>query len=330
MTVGELKFELEMWEDNDGFEGEEEEQEWIRLGITLYEQLIKLDKENRGEYAEALSRLYLNLGRDAKMKFFHFTKAVRYLKQVTYIDPKNPKPCYHLSFLLEKENNYEGALFYAERAIKLSINEKLKDKLYCNMAYCYYKLKFVTEAIQHLAQVEVKAKYDPSLAVFLRPYQAKIKSSKKGYVPLSEQYSTLIETEDEIEDSILKGERIALIIHPFETVLHGEINTVQFSPVKAQILEMIILSEASLSIQQIAEALWGYDAENMSGSYVPRMITDIRKDIKKTTGIEGKALLKTVEGKYIWDHDVLKGTIHYKNVDNRRARRGTNEGITIL
>ena len=85
--------------------------------------------------------------------------------------------------LLEKQNNYEAALFYAERAIKLGLDDKLTDKLFCNMALCYFKLLFVADACQYLFKVEEKAKHDPSLAIFLKPYQAKIKASKKkGYV----------------------------------------------------------------------------------------------------------------------------------------------------
>ncbi|WP_335495923.1 hypothetical protein [Neobacillus drentensis] len=63
------------------------------------------------------------------MKYSNFLRALRYLKQATYIAAKDPRPCYHLSFLLEKENNHAGALFYAERAIKLGLEEKLVHKL---------------------------------------------------------------------------------------------------------------------------------------------------------------------------------------------------------
>ena len=134
------------------------------------------------------------------MKFSHFQRAIRYLKQATYIDPKDPRPCYHLSFLLEKQNNYEGALFYAERSIKLGLDEKLRNKLFCNMALCYYKLLLLSDAFKYLLTAEEIAKYSPSFATFLKPYQAKIKvSRKKGYVPLSQQHGTLIETEEEIE-----------------------------------------------------------------------------------------------------------------------------------
>lgn len=108
-----LKQQLDEWENMQGIDEEEEEQEWIQSGITLYEKCIRVDKENESEYRQELSRLYLNLGRNEKMKFSNFERAVRNLKQAAYIDPKDPRPCYHLSFLLEKKGNYEGALFYA-------------------------------------------------------------------------------------------------------------------------------------------------------------------------------------------------------------------------
>ena len=280
-TIQQLKQQLEDWEDMQGIDDEEDEQEWIQAGISLYEKCIEVDRENKSEYLQSLSRLYLNFGRNEKMKFSHFQRAMRYLKQATYIDHKDPRPCYHLSFLLEKENNYEGALFYAERAIKLGLDEKLKHKLFCNMALCYYKLLLLSDAFKYLLTAEEIAKYNPSLATFLKPYQAKIKASKKkGYVPLSKQYGTLIETEEDIENSVTNGERVVLIIHPYQTILNGELESVQFSSVKAQILETIMLSETAVSISQIAEVLWGYDSDNMSDSYVPRMIRDIRSDIK--------------------------------------------------
>ncbi|WP_428911992.1 tetratricopeptide repeat protein [Niallia sp. Krafla_26] len=327
-TIQHLTQQLEEWEDMQGIDDEEDEQEWIQAGITLYEKCIQVDKENKSEYLQALSRLYLNLGRNEKMKFSNFDRAVRILKQATYIDPKDPRPCYHLSFLLEKQNNDEGALFYAERAIKLGLDDKATDKLYCNMALCYFKLLFVTDAYQYLLKVEEKAKHDPTLAIFLKPYQAKIKvSKKKGYVPLSQQHGTLIETEEEIENSVSNGERVVLIIHPYQTELNGEVESVPFSPVNTQILEAIMLSEEGLSIPQIADVLWGYNSIDMSDSYVPRMINKIRSDIKKATGIEGKQLLKTAGNKYLWDHERLKGSIHYRN---RRRGSRSREGITIL
>lgn len=327
--IQQLKQQLEDWEDMQGIDGEEEEQEWIQAGITLYEKCIKVDKENKSEYLLALSRLYLNLGRNEKMKFSNFDRAVRNLKQATYIDGKDPRPCYHLSFLLEKQNNYEGALFYAERAIKLGLDDKLTDKLFCNMALCYYKLMFLSDAFKYLFKVEEKAKYEPVLAIFLKPFQAKIKASKsKGYIPLSQQHGTLVETEVEIENSVSSGERVVLIIHPYQTELNGEVESVPFSSVNTQILEAVMLSEEGLSIAQIAEVLWGYNSLDMSVSYVPRMINKIRTDIKKATGIDGKQLLKTVGSHYVWEHERLKGSIHYKN--SRRFGKRSQEGITIL
>ena len=327
-TIQHLKQQLEDWEDMEGIDGEEEEQEWIQAGITLYENCIEIDKENKSEYLQALSRLYLNLGRNEKMKFSNFERAVRNLKQATYIDPKDPRPCYHLSFLLEKQNNYEGALFYAERAIKLGLDEKLTDKLFCNMALCYFKLVFFADSYKYLYMVEEKAKNDPTLAIFLKPYQAKIKASKrKGYVPLSQQHGTLIETEEEIENSVSNGERVVLIIHPYRSELNGEVESVALSSVNTQIVEAIMLSEAGLTIPQIADVLWGYNSIDMSDSYVPRMINKIRSDIKKVTGIEGKQLLITVGNRYVWEHERLKGNVHYKN--SKRGSR-SREGITIL
>lgn len=327
-TIQHLKQQLEDWEDMQGIDEEEEEQEWIRAGITLYEKCIKIDKENRSEYLQALSRLYLNLGRNEKMKFSNFERAVRNLKQAAYIDSKDPRPCYHLSFLFEKQNNYEGALFYAERAIKLGLDERLKDKLFCNMALCYYKLVFLADYYKYYSMVEEKAKNDPALTIFLKPYQAKIKVSKrKGYVPLSQQHGTLIETDEEMEHSVSNGERVVLIVHPYRTELNGEIDSVALSSVNTQIVEAIMLSEEGLTIPQIADVLWGYNSIDMSDSYVPRMINKIRSDIKKATGIEGKQLLKTVGNRYVWDHERLKGSVHYKN--SKRGSR-SREGITIL
>ncbi|WP_227939058.1 tetratricopeptide repeat protein [Alkalihalobacillus deserti] len=329
-NIEQLKQQLEDWADLHGIDDEEEEQEWIQSGITLYEKCIRLDKENKSEYLQALSRLHLNLGRNEKMKFSNFDRAVRNMKQAAYIDPIDPRPCYHLSFLLEKQNNYEGALFYAERAIKLGLDDRQTDKLFCNMALCYYKLMFFKEAIQYLIKVENKAKSDKVLDVFLKPYQAKIKSSKKkGYIPLSQQHGTIIETEEEIENSVSRGERVVLIVNPYQAVLNGENESVSFSPVNTQILEAVMLSEEGLSIPEIAQVLFGYSSIDMSDSYVPRMINKIRSDIKKATGTDGKKLLKTVGNSYVWNHELLKGNVHYKSIRRYGSGR-TLEGITIL
>ena len=88
------------------------------------------------------------------------------------------------------------------------------------------------------------------------------------------------------------GERVVLIIHPYETTLNGEIESVKLLAIKAQILETVMLSEEALSISQIAEVLWGYNAEEMSESYIPKTIRAIRSDIKIATGIDGKDFSK--------------------------------------
>ena len=144
--------------------------------------LLEVDKENKGEYLQSLSRLCLNYGRNEKMKFSNFQRALRYLKQATYIAPKDPKPCYHLSFILEKENNYEGALFYAERAIKLGLEEKLVDKLFCNMALCYYKLLLVSDAFKYLLIVEEKVQIQSFLSCLFKTLSSENKSIKKERV----------------------------------------------------------------------------------------------------------------------------------------------------
>ncbi|MEH7073814.1 hypothetical protein [Neobacillus drentensis] len=82
------------------------------------------------------------------------------------------------------------------------------------------------------------------------------------------------------------------------------------------------MSKAPVSIRQLSEVPWGHDSENMSESYVPRMIKDIRTDIKTGTGIDGKELLKTESGKYIWNHQLLSGSIHYKQMITRRRGAG--------
>ncbi|WP_102345902.1 tetratricopeptide repeat protein [Bacillus sp. Marseille-P3661] len=329
-TLAQLKQKILEWEDMQGIDEDEEEQEWIQEGISLYEKCITVDRENKADYLQSLSMLYLNFGRNEKMKHSHFQRACRNLKQAAYIQPTDPRPCYHLSFVLEKQENYEGALFYAERAIKLGIDDKLKYKLYCNMAICYKKLRYRTDAFQYLSLVEEKTKVDPVIAAFSMPYIAKIKALKnKGYVPLSQQHGTFVETEEEIEYSVSNEERVVLIIHPYKTALNGKLESVPFSSVKAQIVETIMLSETGVSISQLAEVLWDYNSMNMSKSYVPRMINAIREDIKLATGMDGKVLLKNVDGNYVWDHQLLKGSIHYKkNMIGRRS--ATSEGITIL
>lgn len=328
-TIQHLKQQLEDWEDMQGIDEEEDEQEWIQAGINLYEKCIEVDKENKSEYLQILSKLYLNLGRNEKMNSYNFGRALRNLRQATYIDSKDPRPCYHLSFLLEKQSNYEGSLFYAERAIKLGLDNKQIFKLYCNMALCYFKLFFFADAYKYLTMVEERAKVDAALLTFLRPYQAKINAArKKGYVPLSQQQATLIETEEEIENSVSKGERVVLMIHPYQTELNGEMESVSLSSVNTKILEAVILSKEGLSISDLAYIVWEHNAIEMSDSYVPRMINKIRSDIKKATGIDGKLLLRTVDNKYVWDHVRLRGSVHYKNI--RRINRGSREGITIL
>ncbi|MEH7333133.1 hypothetical protein V7161_10890 [Neobacillus drentensis] len=74
--------------------------------------------------------------------------------------------------------------------------------------------------------------------------------------------------------------------------MNGKLESVRFSSVKAQILETIILSEEPVTIRQVSKVLWGYDSENMSESYVPRMIKVIRTDLKTAKGIDGKELFR--------------------------------------
>ena len=65
-SIQQLKQQLEDWEDMQGIDDEEDEQEWIQAGISLYEKCIEVDRTNKSEYLQSLSHLYLNFGRNEK------------------------------------------------------------------------------------------------------------------------------------------------------------------------------------------------------------------------------------------------------------------------
>jgi tetratricopeptide (TPR) repeat protein len=107
--------ELLDWEDNwlerDGLDEGDERNAWLEEGINLYKQFFQLDpKEPR--YAIMLADLYLQWGRDEKIRRGNYLKAYEILRKATIYSPSKPHAFYHLSFIFaSQERKWEAVLF---------------------------------------------------------------------------------------------------------------------------------------------------------------------------------------------------------------------------
>ncbi|WP_152643007.1 tetratricopeptide repeat protein [Bacillus alveayuensis] len=89
----------------------DERNAWLEEGINLYKQFLQLDpKEPR--YAIILADLYLQWGRDEKIRRGNYHNAYNILRKATIYSPSKPDAFYHLSFIFaNEERKWEAVLF---------------------------------------------------------------------------------------------------------------------------------------------------------------------------------------------------------------------------
>lgn len=152
MTMEELLDWEDNWLDRDGLDEGDERNAWLEEGINLYKQFLQLDpKEPR--YAIMLADLYLQWGRDEKIRRGNYLKAYEILRKATIYSPSKPDAFYHLSFILaSQERKWEAVLFYGKEALEKGIDGSKRIKLLCNVALGYARLGYIQKAMEYMKE----------------------------------------------------------------------------------------------------------------------------------------------------------------------------------
>src|SRR5690606_8423144 len=118
--------------------------------IELYNKFLEIDKKNP-RYSITLANLYLELGRDEKMRRGNYQEAYSILRKASIYAPNNPDAFYHLSFIFAiQERKWETVIFYGNEALEKGIEHNKKIKLLCNFALAYSRLGYVQKGRQLL------------------------------------------------------------------------------------------------------------------------------------------------------------------------------------
>jgi tetratricopeptide (TPR) repeat protein len=148
LTIGELLDLEDDWLDREGLDEGDERNLWLEEGIRLYEQFLKVDKKDP-RYSITLADLYLQWGRDEKMRRGNHHHAYTILRNATLYSPNKPDAFYHLSFILANEKQkWEAVLFYGKEAVEKGIEGNKRIKLLCNLALGYSRIGYREKAAE--------------------------------------------------------------------------------------------------------------------------------------------------------------------------------------
>lgn len=147
----ELLTQEEEWEARGDQVEVSDKQAWLEEGKNIYTQLIAYHpREQRFQIALAL--IYLDLGRDKKVRHGNYLEAEKLLKKVTVYHSNHPQAYFHLSFIAYQKKKWEEGVFYGEKAISRGLQGTRKIKLLINLAKCHGKLRYIEEAEQLIEQ----------------------------------------------------------------------------------------------------------------------------------------------------------------------------------
>ncbi|MCQ6275982.1 hypothetical protein JMM81_13645 [Bacillus sp. V3B] len=146
-TMDELLDLEDNWLDREGLDEGEERNAWLEEGVELYKQFIQLDKKEP-RYSITLADLYLEVGRDEKIRKGNHLAAYQTLRMATIHAPNKRDAFYHLSFILAKEKRkWEAVLFYGNEALAKGMKGSKQIKLQCNLAVGYARLGYIGKAL---------------------------------------------------------------------------------------------------------------------------------------------------------------------------------------
>ncbi|MFK9092523.1 hypothetical protein [Bacillus salipaludis] len=118
------------WLEREGFDEGDERNAWLEEGIKLYTQFHELDKKET-RYSIMLADLYLQLGKDKKIRQGNYHAEYNILRNATIFSPNKSDAFYHLSFVFAKEERKcEAVLFYGKEALEKGIEGSKRINCY--------------------------------------------------------------------------------------------------------------------------------------------------------------------------------------------------------
>ncbi|MCV9885130.1 helix-turn-helix domain-containing protein [Metabacillus halosaccharovorans] len=304
--------ELQDWEDNwvesDGLDEGEERNAWLEEGVELYKQFIQMDKREP-RYSITLSELYLEVGRDEKIKKGNQIRAYETLRLATIHAPNKPDAFYHLSFVLAKEKRrWEAVLFYSNEALEKGITSSRRIKLLCNMALGYARLGYITKSLKLFEEAR---KLDVHLdhEWFIELYSDRIKENRREPILLKEtnEKRKFVSREDYkiVIDDAMDGKCVVLDLTKENKFFRAIKDDIRLERKEAEILGYLMdHSMTSCPKKCIEESIW--DDRKVSASAVKRYITSIRRKLSQAMGREdiAESVLITTNDGYQWRSDI--------------------------
>jgi tetratricopeptide (TPR) repeat protein len=308
MTMEELLDWEDDWLDRDGLDEGDERNAWLEEGINLYKQFLQLDpKEPR--YAIMLADLYLQWGRDEKIRRGNYLKAYEILRKATIYSPSKPDAFYHLSFILaSQERKWEAVLFYGKEALEKGIDGSKRIKLLCNVALGYARLGYIQKAMEYIKEACDLDKMGEH-GWFIELYMDRIKKRVTEPILLKEpeEKRKTVSKHDanKVKEDAMEGKCVVLDLARDEKYFYAYHDTVRLERKEAEILGYLIDHQmTSCPKHRIEEAIW-HDRP-VGSTAVKRYIASLRRKLSQAMGrddISENILVTTDEG-YEWKADI--------------------------
>lgn len=308
MTKEELLDWEDNWLDREELDEGDERNAWLEEGINLYKQFLQLDsKEPR--YAIMLADLYLQWGRDEKIRRGNHHKAYNILRKATIYSPSKPDAFYHLSFIFaNEERKWEAVLFYGKEALEKGIDGSKRIKLLCNVALGYARLGYFQKAMEYMKEACELDKMGEH-GWFIELYKDRIKKRVTESILLKEpeEKRKTVSRHDanKVKEDAMEGKCVVLDLAADEKYFYAYKDTVRLERKEAEILGYLIEHQmTSCPKHRIEEAIW-HDRP-VGSTAVKRYIASLRRKLSQAMGrddISENILVTTHEG-YEWKADI--------------------------
>jgi DNA-binding winged helix-turn-helix (wHTH) protein len=308
MTIEELLDWEDNWLDRDGLDEGDERNAWLEEGIKLYKEFMGVDKKEP-RYAIILADLYLQWGRDEKIRRGNHLRAYEILRRASIHSPAKPDAFYHLSFILaNEERRWEAVLFYGKEALEKGISGSKKIKLLCNMALGYTRLGYldkVKECVKEAEDLDPRNEHE----WFIELYRDKMKKQTREPILLKEpnEKRKLVSRKDynEIKEEAMEGKCVVLDLVSDEKHFYAYNDAVRLERKEAEMLGYLIDHQmTSCPKTRIEEAVW-LDRQ-VGPTTVKRYIASLRRKLSQAMGrddISNRILVTTADG-YEWKADI--------------------------
>lgn len=297
------------WLDREGLDEGDGRNVWLEEGIQLYTRFLELDRKEP-RYSIMLADLYLQWGRDEKMRRGNYRRAYDILRRATIHSPGKPDAFYHLSFILaEEDRKWEAVLFYGKEALEMGIDGSRRIKLLCNLALAYTRIGYPRKGADLIKQaviLDVKKEHD----WFIELYMDKIKKKHLEPILLKENNEkrkgiTNHDVDTLLEDA-MNGKYVLLNLAGSEKLVIGRKDTVRLEPKQAELLGYLIDNKGIYcGKSRIEKAVW--NDQVLTPAVVKRYIAAIRRKLAQAIGrndIKESVLRTTQNGEYVWNADI--------------------------